>query len=76
MGTCDHNECNVNEAAFAIQRMVEDAKALSDELIIHRRCVMSAKPEEYGNAGIRITIDEQFSMHSINFTKGLLMRGS
>ena len=32
MGTCDHNECNVNEAAFAIQRMVEDAKALSDEL--------------------------------------------
>ncbi len=32
MTTCDHNECDVNGAAFAIQRMVEDAKALSNEL--------------------------------------------
>ncbi len=32
MATCDHDECDVNGAAFAIQRMVEDAKKLADEL--------------------------------------------
>ncbi len=32
MTTCQHDECDVNGAAFAIQRMVEDAKVLSDEL--------------------------------------------
>ncbi len=32
MATCDADECDVNGAAFAIQRMVEDAKALSNEL--------------------------------------------
>ena len=32
MATCDHNECDVNGAAFAIQRMVDDAKVLSNEL--------------------------------------------
>ncbi len=32
MATCDHNECDVNGAAFAIQRMVEGAKVLSNEL--------------------------------------------
>ncbi len=32
MTTCDHNECDVNGAAFAIQRMVEGAKGLADEL--------------------------------------------
>jgi len=32
MTTCEHDQCDVNGAAFAIQRMVEDAKVLSDEL--------------------------------------------
>ncbi len=32
MTTCDHDECDVNGAAFAIQRMVGDAKTLADEL--------------------------------------------
>ncbi len=32
MATCDADECDVNGAAFAIQRMVEDAKKLADEL--------------------------------------------
>ena len=32
MATCNHDECDVNGAAFAIQRMVEDAKKLADEL--------------------------------------------
>ena len=32
MTVCDREECDVNGAAFAIQRMVEDAKALSNEL--------------------------------------------
>ena len=34
MTTCDHDECDVNGAAFAIQRMVEDAKGLADELYL------------------------------------------
>ncbi len=32
MTTCDSDECDVNGAAFAIQRMVEGAKTLADEL--------------------------------------------
>ena len=32
MTTCEHDQCDVNGAAFAIQRMVEDATVLSDEL--------------------------------------------
>ena len=32
MATCDHDECDVNGAAFAIQRIVEGAKTLADEL--------------------------------------------
>ncbi len=32
MTTCDHDECDVNGAAFAIQHMVKGAKTLADEL--------------------------------------------
>ena len=32
MTTCNSSECDVNGVAFAVQRMVEDAKTLSDEL--------------------------------------------
>ena len=32
MATCRHEECDVNGAAFAIQRLVEDAKVLSNKL--------------------------------------------
>lgn len=32
MATCVASECDVNGAAFAIQRMVEDAQKLADEL--------------------------------------------
>ena len=32
MATCDHNECEVNGAAFAIQRLVGDAIDLGREL--------------------------------------------
>ena len=32
MTTCDSDECDVNGAAFAIQRMVEGAKGVADEL--------------------------------------------
>ena len=32
IGECDKDAANVNEAAYAIQSMVEDAKVLSNEL--------------------------------------------
>ena len=32
MTACDKDECDVNGAAFAIERMIEDAKRLADEL--------------------------------------------
>ena len=32
MTTCNSEECDVNSAAYAIQRMVGDAKVLSNEL--------------------------------------------
>ena len=32
MATCEHDECDVNSAASAIQRLVKDAKTLADEL--------------------------------------------
>ena len=32
MTACDAEECDVNGAAFAIHRMVEDAKKIADEL--------------------------------------------
>jgi hypothetical protein len=32
MTTCEHDQCNVNGAAYAMQRMVEDADKLADEL--------------------------------------------
>ena len=32
MTTCQGDECDVNTAAFAMQRMVEDAQKLADEL--------------------------------------------
>ncbi len=32
MTTCDKDQCNVIGASFAIQRMVEDAKKLANEL--------------------------------------------
>ena len=32
MTACDSDECNIQNAAFAIERMVENAKKLADEL--------------------------------------------
>ena len=32
MTTCEADQCDVNSAAYAVQRMVEDAKVLSNEL--------------------------------------------
>ena len=32
MTTCQGDECDVNGVAFTLQRMVEDAKTLADEL--------------------------------------------